>query len=118
MRAGVYHGLREGRDPRRQPRRARGGPDAVFEIRSPGDESYEKLPFYAALGVREIVIIPRDLKKPELYTLAGSQYVAVTPDAHGFLLAETMGVCFGHEPGPPPRLLVVDASDPQTSASI
>ena len=76
------------------------------------------MPFYAALGVREIVIIPRDLKKPELYTLAGSQYVAVTPDAHGFLLAETMGVCFGHEPGPPPRLRVVDASDPQTSASI
>ncbi len=28
-----------------------GAPDVVIEIRSPGDESYEKLPFYAGLGV-------------------------------------------------------------------
>ena len=30
-----------------------GGPDAVIEIRSPGDETYEKLEFYARLGVRD-----------------------------------------------------------------
>lgn len=26
-------------------------PNVVFEVRSPGDETYEKLPFYAAVGV-------------------------------------------------------------------
>ena len=40
----------------------RGGPDAVIEVRSPGDESYEKLPFFASLGVREVVVIDRDTK--------------------------------------------------------
>jgi hypothetical protein len=56
---------------------ARGGPDAVIEVRSPGDETYDKLPFHATLGVR-----------------------------------------FGHEPGPPPRLIVEDASDPSSRVGI
>ncbi|HEY6548861.1 MAG TPA: Uma2 family endonuclease, partial [Vicinamibacteria bacterium] len=89
---------------------ARGGPDAVVEVRSPGDESYEKFPFYAALGVREVIVIPRDEKKPELYRLAGAQYVAVAPDADGMLRCETMAVRFGHEPGPKPKLVVEDAA--------
>ena len=97
---------------------ARGGPDAVIEIRSPGDESYEKFPFYMEIGVREVVVIPRDEKRPEIYRLAGRQYIAVTPDVHGFLLAETMGVSFGHDPGPPPRLRVRDAVDPAHGTSI
>ena len=33
----------------------------------PGDESYEKFPFYAAVGVRELLVIDRDTKEPELY---------------------------------------------------
>ena len=97
---------------------ARGGPDAVIEVRSPGDESYEKFPFYAALGVREVVVIPRDEKKPELYRLAGDQYVAVSPDANGWLLSETMRVRLGNEPGPPPRLLIDDGADPRNCTSI
>lgn len=97
---------------------ARGGPDAVIEIRSPGDETYDKFPFYAGLGVREVVVIPRDEKKPELYRLAGSQYVAVAPDAQDLLHSETIGVRFGHEPGAPPRLVVEDAADPKHRAKI
>jgi Uma2 family endonuclease len=31
-----------------------GAPDVVVEIYSPGDESYEKLPFYQELGVPEV----------------------------------------------------------------
>jgi len=88
---------------------ARGGPDAVIEVRSPGDETYDKFPFYAALAVREVIVIPRDEKKPEVHRLAGSQYIAVSPDPDGFLLSETLGVRFGHEPGP--RLVVQDAND-------
>jgi Uma2 family endonuclease len=46
-----------------------GAPDVVVEIRSPGDESYEKREFYAQLGVPEVWIIDRDRKTPEIYTL-------------------------------------------------
>src|SRR4029453_6492610 len=41
-----------------------GPPDAVVEIESPGDETREKLAFYAALGVQEAWIIDRDTKAP------------------------------------------------------
>jgi Uma2 family endonuclease len=37
-----------------------GGPDLTVEILSPDDRSWEKLPFYAALGTREILLIDRD----------------------------------------------------------
>jgi Uma2 family endonuclease len=97
---------------------ARGGPDLVIEVGSPGDESYEKFPFYAALGVREVGVVPRDAKKPELYRLTGTGYVAVAPDRDGFLLSETLGVRFGHEAGPPPGLVVEDATDPKTRVLI
>ena len=37
-----------------------GGPHVAEEIRSPGDESQEKLPFYASLNILEVWIIDRD----------------------------------------------------------
>jgi Uma2 family endonuclease len=97
---------------------ARGGPDVAIEIRSPGDESCEKLPFYAVLGVREVIIVHRDTKKAEIYRLAGPQYVAVSADARGFLRSEALAVRFGNEPGSPPRLVVEDAADPENRAEI
>src|SRR5262249_33291968 len=51
-----------------------GGPDAVIEVRSPGDETYEKFPFFARLGVKEVIVIQRDTKKPEIFRLAGAEY--------------------------------------------
>src|SRR5207249_259210 len=60
-----------------------GAPDAVIEVRSPEDETYEKLPFFAAVGVAEVVVIDRDSKEPAIYRLTGSQYVALQPDQDG-----------------------------------
>jgi Uma2 family endonuclease len=80
-----------------------GGPDAVIEIRSPEDETYDKVPFYAALGVTEVVVIDRDTKRPALFRLAGAQYVAVQADPEGWLKSETMLI----------RLRVVDSSSPR-----
>ena len=37
-----------------------GGPDLAIEIVSPFDRSLEKLPFYASVGVRELMFIQRD----------------------------------------------------------
>jgi Uma2 family endonuclease len=51
-----------------------GGPDAVVEIHSPGDEAYEKLDFYAEIGVREVWIIDRDSRRAEVYELVDGGY--------------------------------------------
>ncbi len=56
----------------------------VVEIRSPGDESYEKLEFYALLGVPEAWVIHRDSKQPEVHRLAGTGYQLVDPDPDGW----------------------------------
>ena len=88
-----------------------GGPGAVIEIRSPEDETYDKLPFYVALGVREVIVIDRDSKRPEVYRLAGSQYVALQPDSDGWLRSETMLVRFRVVTGPPARLAIEDVAD-------
>ena len=71
-----------------------GSPDAVIEIRSPEDETYEKFPFYAAIGTREVIVIDRDTKRPEIYRLAGSELAMLQPDAEGWVRAETMSVRF------------------------
>ena len=54
-----------------------GGPDFIVEIHSPGDETYEKLPWYATQGVREALIIDRDTKAPALYRQQGGQLIEV-----------------------------------------
>jgi Uma2 family endonuclease len=89
----------------------------VIEIRSPEDETYEKLPFYAALGIRDVIVVDRDTKRPEIYRLAGAQYVALQTDADGWLLSETMTVKFGAVDGQP-RLRVEDARDPAVHTEI
>src|SRR5262245_1722442 len=94
------------------------GPDAVIEIRSPHDESYEKLPFYGAIGTREVVVIDRDSKRPEVFRLAGSQYVALQPDSEGWLLAETIGIRFRRLDSVPPRLAAEDRAEPPVCAEI
>ena len=51
-----------------------GAPDVVVEIHSAGDESYDKLPYYAELGIPEVWIIDRDRKEPEIYVLQAGRY--------------------------------------------
>ena len=50
-----------------------GGPDFCAEIASPGDRSRDKLDFYAAIGVRELLLIDRDPWALELYRLTGGR---------------------------------------------
>jgi Uma2 family endonuclease len=87
-----------------------GGPDAVIEIRSPEDDTYDKLPFYASLGVREMVVCDRDTKEPEIFRLAGSQYVVLQRDAEGWLRSDVLGVGFRRIDGTPPHLRVADTA--------
>jgi Uma2 family endonuclease len=94
------------------------GPDAVIEIRSPGDDTYEKLPFYAAIGTREVVIVDRDTKAVEIRRLIAGGLTSVELDADGCLLAVTMSVRFRRLPAQPPRLRIEDALDPSVTVEI
>jgi Uma2 family endonuclease len=93
-----------------------GGPDAVVEVRSPGDESYDKLPFFAELGVREVVVIDRDTKLPEVLRLAGRQYLAVAAEREGWVSSQVLGVRFRPVGGP--HLVVEDLADPAVAQQI
>ena len=44
-----------------------GGPDLVVEVMSTGDATHEKLPFYASLGVREVLIVEQDTGRPTIW---------------------------------------------------
>jgi Uma2 family endonuclease len=95
-----------------------GGPDAVIEVRSPEDETYDKLPFFASLGVREMIVVARDSKKPEIYRLAGKQYLAVAADASGFVTSEALGLRLRLLPEKPPQLVIEDIDDPTIRVEI
>jgi Uma2 family endonuclease len=39
-----------------------GQAELVIEIRSPGDETFQKIPFYERVGVQELLVVDRDTK--------------------------------------------------------
>lgn len=53
----------------------------VIEIRSPGDESWEKLPFYAAHGVDEVLIVDPQTREVNWLRLRDGGYVAAERSA-------------------------------------
>jgi Uma2 family endonuclease len=69
-----------------------GGPDVVIEIHSLGDEAYQKLDFYAQIGVREAWIIDRDTKEPEIYCFDGSQLKLQPPNSDGWHASSVTGL--------------------------
>ena len=69
-----------------------GAPTVVVEIHSAGDEAYDKMPFYAKLGVPEVWIIDRDTRVPEVCLLEGNQYERQAPDAEGWIQSTATGV--------------------------
>ncbi len=89
-----------------------GPPTVVIEVRSPGDETYEKIPFYAKLGVPEVWIIDRDTKVPALHLLHEGQYRQQPPDADGWLHSPATGVRLRAEPGD--RFVIQIADDQRT----
>lgn len=63
-------------------------------------------------------MIDRDTKRPEIFRLAGSQYVALQADGEGWLLAETMRVRFRGLDTTLARLSIEDSSDPRVRTEI
>ena len=54
-----------------------GGPDFLVEILSPGDRALQKLPFYASINTREVLIIDRDPWQLSLYQLQQQQLILI-----------------------------------------
>lgn len=84
----------------------------VIEVHSPGDETYEKLEFYAQLGVPEVWVIQRDTRKPELYELHEEGYVQITTDAAGWHNSRATGIRMKQRR--PRKLLIQFAKDEDT----
>jgi len=89
-----------------------GPPEVVVEIHSPDDESYEKLSFYARLGVPEVWILDRDAKTPEVFVLHEGDYGRQAPDPSGWIRSPATAIEMRAEPGG--RLAVRLAGDPDT----
>ena len=74
-----------------------GGPDFLVEIRSPGDDTDKKLPFYSQIKVRELLVIHRETRELRLYRHDGQQLVLVKPaDFQGkkWLVSEVVPLAF------------------------
>lgn len=83
------------------------GPAAlVVEVRSPGDESYAKLPFYAELGVAEVLVVHPATRGVELFRLTGGgELVLVQADPERGVELTALGLwCTTVTTGGGPRL--------------
>jgi Uma2 family endonuclease len=56
-----------------------GGPDLLVEVQSPGDDTDLKIPFYARIGVRELLVIHRDTRQLRLFRHDGADLSPVEP---------------------------------------
>ncbi|MCA1846604.1 MAG: Uma2 family endonuclease [Actinobacteria bacterium] len=55
-----------------------GRAELAVEIRSPRDETYDKLPFYAEMRCQELLVIDRDTCAVELFSLDGQEFRRTT----------------------------------------
>jgi Uma2 family endonuclease len=71
-----------------------GPPLVCIEIHSPQDEAYDKLDFYAELGVPEVWIIDRDTKAVEVHVLDAGKgtYEMSPPGDDGWIASQATGV--------------------------
>jgi Uma2 family endonuclease len=78
-------------DPKHVIRRGTEGPvELAIDILSPDDESREKMPFYAARGVKEFWLVDPDTRVVEVYVLRGGTYATVVADRTGILRAPAL----------------------------
>lgn len=94
-----------------------GGPDFLTEILSAGDPTYEKIPFYESVGVREMLIINRDPWRLELYQRQNDKLVLVgtsSLDQPNVLTSSVLPTTFRLVNGPTrPQIEIVDPGSGQ-----
>jgi Uma2 family endonuclease len=67
-------------------------PAVAFEVRSPDDETYDKLGFYASVGLQSLVVIDRDTRAVQVFRAARDGMVAAAPGADGWTVIHPIGV--------------------------
>ena len=77
-----------------------GPADVVVELASPGDETYDKLAFYADLGVGEVIVVHPAGRTVELFVLRGGRHVLVQADTEGRVRSDALGATFATVAGP------------------
>ncbi len=77
-----------------------GPSDAVIEVRSPGDETYKKFPFYHGLGIPEVIVVHRNTKAVEAYTRGTTEYERVAPNPDGWVDSTILDTAFRTEANP------------------
>ena len=81
-----------------------GGPDFAVEVLSRGDRARKKFDFYAAVGVRELMLIERRPWRLELYRREGAAWIEVgrsSLEQPASLASESLGLRFRLVPGLP-----------------
>ncbi|SFO22027.1 Endonuclease, Uma2 family (restriction endonuclease fold) [Pseudonocardia ammonioxydans] len=67
------------------------GAELVVEVRSAGDETYDKIDFYAAAGVRELLVVHPGDRRAEVFRSVGGRLLPVQATG-GVLGLETLEV--------------------------
>ncbi len=68
-----------------------GGPDLAIEILSPRDRARRRLPFYAQIGTREVLLVDRHPWQLELYRFDnGQMHLCATSTADNGIAIETL----------------------------
>jgi Uma2 family endonuclease len=68
------------------------GAELVVEVRSPRDETYEKIDFYSGRGVREMIVAHPMERRVELFRAVGGRLMPVQPGPDGALESEVLGI--------------------------
>lgn len=68
------------------------GAELVVEVRSAGDETYDKIEWYAERGVRELLILHPSGRRFELLRNIGGRLLPVSGDPGGVLRCEALEV--------------------------
>ncbi len=79
------------------------GAELVVEVTSPNDESREKFPFYARVGVREIWLVDPVTRETEVHGLRDQHYEPVAFEA-GIAISPVLGITLAILAGPILRL--------------
>ncbi len=77
-----------------------GGAELVVELLSEGDESRDKLDFYAQVEVSEALLIDPVTREVELYALRGGRLHLALPGEDGTVRLQLLGIALGKVPGP------------------
>lgn len=115
---GLFHSDKSYRTPdlafslpsQRTARGIEGGAELVVEILSPDDETYDKLPFYEAFPVKEVLVLNPDTRAVELFTLRGGKLHAVAADERGQVRSTVLDVAFATRPGPKLAIVAGDVT--------